>query len=138
MLRIVPFAIIFLLFLTDKKLVVPENQVFQDTWRVNEGTTELMVLFTLARLLDFLCLSWRPRGLNYPPHPREGMGHKQSSPCLGFWHVPKVSVGLFVFNCFVEGILGTCNKQFHLEVKMNGRVNLRSWAFLFMSQVCRR
>lgn len=37
MLRIVPLAVIFLLFLTDKKSVVPGNEILQDTWRVNEG-----------------------------------------------------------------------------------------------------
>ena len=127
-----PFAIVLLLFLTDKKVSCPRKLGFPGQLQV---TREYRAddLVHSACLLDLLCSTQRPRTLIILPTPGKVWGVNialllcfcSSGKYLKFlWH-------LFVFNHVLEGILCTWNKQFHLEVKMNGGISMGSWTIYF-------
>lgn len=116
-----PFAVTFLLFLTDKKSVVPENEVLQNTWRVNEGTAEPMVCSLWWVYLTSCVSSGGPDDLMTLLILGNGWGGNRAFPVSGLVAYTVSFCGfvcLFVFNCFLEVILGACIKLFHLEVKI--------------------
>lgn len=123
MLRIVPFAVTFLLFLTDKKSVVPGNEILQDTWRVNEGTAEPMVCSLWWVYLTSCVSSGGPDDFITHLIPGNGGGGNRALPVSQLVAYTLSFCGfvrLFVLTCFLEVILGACTKLFHLEVKIKG------------------